>query len=50
VKLNGVIVGRIIFNGGFQYIPKGQDIGGKIFRKLSECKKSLKNEENLNDT
>jgi hypothetical protein len=52
VKLDGKIVGSIVFYNGFhlcprgsrngyQYFPKGCDEGGEIFKTLSACKMSL---------
>lgn len=42
VKLDGKIVGSIrSVAGGFQYVPKGQTEGGKVFGSVVLCKQSL---------
>ena len=45
VFLDGKLVGAIKkVEGGWQYFPKGDKIGGEIFKKISECEDSLENE------
>ena len=54
VKLDGKIVGHIrkiyTANGkinlalNYQYLPKGQKIGGELFSSLKACKESLEKE------
>ncbi len=42
VRLDEIIVGEIIFcNGGWRYFPKGQKVGGELFKTLKLCQKSL---------
>lgn len=42
VFLDGKFVGIIKRNGtGWQYCPKGSEIGGEIFDKISDCEDSL---------
>ena len=42
VKLDGRIVGSIVSTiVGAQYTPKGQYVGGEVFKNVFECKKSL---------
>lgn len=42
VKLDGKYVGDIKpVNGGYQYFPKGRNIGGDVYPSIDLCKKSL---------
>lgn len=42
VYLDGKKTGRIKkVPTGYQYFPKGQKVGGEIFFKLEDCKRSL---------
>ena len=44
VRLDGRIIGEICkVEGGYQYFPKGQKVGGNIFPSIDDVQRSLHN-------